>query len=135
MDLGRWIFRSPMLRKHLKYGLPREPYDFFSASPASKPASFANELEHEFYGHTGRQVHKWGHYLEVYDRFFAPIRRSGKPVGILELGVQHGGSLQLWRKYFGPRARIAGIDIDPRTEFTSEDVKVFVGSQVDPAVL
>ncbi|HLW90748.1 MAG TPA: class I SAM-dependent methyltransferase, partial [Roseiarcus sp.] len=134
MNLARRIFRSAALRKYLRRGLPREPYASFGA-PADQHSSFRNDLEREFYGHQGRQIHKWGHYLEVYDRFFAPLKHAGRPVGLLELGVQHGGSLQLWRKYFGPSARIAGIDVDPRTEFESENIKVFIGSQADPATL
>jgi hypothetical protein len=134
MELARRVLRSSLVAKHLKRGQPRELYASFEIEPPAK-SSFFSELERDFYNHTGRQVSKWGHYLEVYDRFFAPLRNAGKPLRILELGVQHGGSLQLWQKYFGPQAKIAGIDIDPRSEFNSENIKVFIGSQTDPDVL
>ena len=51
-----------------------------------------------------RPVHKWHHYFAIYERFFAPFR--GRPVQLLEIGVQRGGSMQMWRSYFGPSARI-----------------------------
>ena len=44
-------------------------------------------------------VHKWHHYLPIYERYFAPWR--SKPVRFLELGVSKGGSLSMWRRYFG----------------------------------
>jgi hypothetical protein len=50
----------------------------------------------------------------------------------LEIGVSHGGSLQLWRKFFGPDATIVGIDVDPRCAAFDDDVAtVRIGSQND----
>ena len=59
----------------------------------------------------GVAVHKWHHYLPLYDHYFSQWR--GKPVRFLEIGVSKGGSLTMWRKYFGLDAVIFGIDIDP----------------------
>ena len=47
-----------------------------------------------------RVMHKRDHYFEVYERYLSPIRRSN-PV-VLEIGVQLGGSVEMWRDYFGP---------------------------------
>ncbi len=81
-----------------------------------------------------RVMHKWDHYFEVYERYLAGIRRSN-PI-ILEIGVELGGSLEMWRDYFGPASRIYGIDINP-TAKRHEDVatKVFIGDQQDRAFL
>jgi hypothetical protein len=49
--------------------------------------------------HEGRLAIKWDHYFRVYDRHFAQFQ--GRAVKFLELGVSQGGSLQIWRKYFG----------------------------------
>jgi len=39
----------------------------------------------------------------------------------------------MWRKYFGPQARIIGIDIDERCRVIEEEgFEVFIGSQEDP---
>jgi methyltransferase family protein len=89
-----------------------------------------------FYGHKGRLIDKWGHYLDIYDRHFNHFRKTGRAVRLLEIGVYHGGSLQLWRQYFGPEALIFGIDIDPRCgEIADPDICIRVGSQADPEFL
>ncbi len=89
-----------------------------------------NALEAYFCQNTGRLIHKWHHYFEVYERHFA--RFAGKPVVIVEIGVYHGGSLQMWKHYFGKEARIFGIDIDPRCKALEEDnIRIFTGSQAD----
>ncbi|MCP9850228.1 class I SAM-dependent methyltransferase [Cyanobium sp. Morenito 9A2] len=93
-----------------------------------------NTMEKIFYGHKGRQSHKWHHYLEVYDLHLKRFRNT--PVRILEIGVQTGGSLQLWRKYFGPTAVVFGVDIDPACQtFDDQDAKVRIGSQADASFL
>ncbi|MBC7874794.1 MAG: class I SAM-dependent methyltransferase, partial [Ferruginibacter sp.] len=68
-------------------------------------------LQEIFETHTGRLVHKWDHYFDVYERYFTVYRDS--PVNILEIGISHGGSLQMWRKYFGEHANIFAVDINP----------------------
>ena len=89
-----------------------------------------NDLEEYFESNEGRLIHKWMHYFEVYDRHFRRFR--GKAPVVLEIGVSQGGSLQMWKKYFGDEARICGIDIDPRCkEFEEKGVEIFIGSQSD----
>jgi len=91
-------------------------------------------IETAFFGNTGRLAHKWVHYLPIYDRILAPFR--GGPVTMLEIGVSEGGSLEMWRNYFGPNATICGIDInsDCATRVDSPNL-VRIGSQADPAFL
>ncbi|MEG7660787.1 hypothetical protein, partial [Listeria monocytogenes] len=69
------------------------------------------DLLEMFVQHRGEGVDKWHHYLPLYERYFSPWR--GRPVRFLEIGVYKGGSLEMWRSYFGPEAMIFGIDIDP----------------------
>ena len=59
------------------------------------------------------RLNKFHHYLEIYERHFARFR--GQPVRLLEIGVDHGGSLRMWRWYFGANAIICGSDINNRT--------------------
>jgi 23S rRNA U2552 (ribose-2'-O)-methylase RlmE/FtsJ len=93
-------------------------------------------LEAIFYAHNGRIAQKWHHYLEIYERHFEPLRQREQPLRILELGVSRGGSLEIWRKYFGPAAKIVGIDIDPVcAERVDPENTVIIGDQSDPAVL
>jgi hypothetical protein len=89
-----------------------------------------NELEEYFYGNSGRQIFKWHHYFEIYDRHFKRFR--GKEIVVVEVGVFQGGSLQMWRKYFGPNAKIYGVDINPRVaDLKEENIEIIVGSQSD----
>lgn len=87
-----------------------------------------------FTGNEGPVVHKWHHYIPLYERYFAPFR--GRPVRVLEIGVSEGGSLQLWRNYFGPAAVIYGIDIDPAcARHNGVAGQVRTGSQLDQGFL
>jgi hypothetical protein len=89
-----------------------------------------NELEQYFFSNPGRLMFKWHHYFEIYDRHFK--RFKGKEIVIVEIGVYQGGSLQMWRHYFGPQAKIIGIDINPRVEILKEEnIDIIIGSQAD----
>ena len=80
--------------------------------------------------HKGRFVHKWEHYPEIYENHFERFR--GTECVVLEIGVSHGGSMQLWREYFGPRSRIIGIDNNPICKnFEIDGVEIYIGSQSD----
>jgi hypothetical protein len=53
-------------------------------------------------------------------------------VVVLEIGVSQGGSLQMWKNYFGEKAKIFGIDIDPRCKaLEEENIQILTGSQSD----
>ena len=82
-----------------------------------------------------RRIDKWHHYFEIYERHFARLRPSGDAPAspaVLEIGVQGGGSLEMWRQYFGGSARIYGIDIDPATSRHGDiATQIFIGDQAD----
>lgn len=81
-----------------------------------------------FESHKGKVAHKYPIHLEAYDKVF--FKFKDKNIGVVEIGIGNGGSLQLWRKYFGPAARIYGIDVvDLNYLESSVDAKIFVGSQ------
>ncbi len=110
------------------------PDGFIDANPAGLDLSRAGPIERAFWSHDGRIVGKWQPFLPAYDRHFAPW--LGSSVRILELGVHKGGSLDLWRKTFGPNATIFGVDIDPAcAAFDGLSGSVRIGSQDDPAFL
>ena len=80
--------------------------------------------------HDGRLIDKWAHYLPIYERYFAKFR--GTDCRILEIGVAHGGSLQLWKAYFGKESTIVGVDIDPRCrDYGGPGIYVLTGNQGD----
>lgn len=82
-------------------------------------------------------INKLAHYLPVYDSVFGPYRTRN--IRMLEIGVNLGGSLELWRKYFRHRlTKIVGIDNNDRcAQFNDPDKNVFVriGAQQDPEFL
>jgi hypothetical protein len=89
-----------------------------------------NDLEKYFRQNNKRLIYKYQHYFDIYDRHFNRYRN--KEVIILEIGVSQGGSLQMWKEYFGEKSRIFGIDVDPRCKnLEEENVKIFIGSQSD----
>ena len=93
-----------------------------------------NDLETYFNRNTGKLIHKWMHYFEIYDRHLSRFR--GQPVNILEFGVFQGGSLQMWRHYFGTQARIHGVDINPDCkQLEEEGIRIHIGDQGDRAFL
>src|SRR4030081_218212 len=77
-----------------------------------------------------QDLHKWHHYFGIYEQFLAPYR--GQPFTLLEIGWWRGGSLRMWRKYFGPSARIVGMDINPACAVHERDgFRIFIGNQAD----
>lgn len=91
-----------------------------------------NPLTAYFMRNERRMIHKWVGYFEIYHRAFARFR--GKPIKFIEIGVESGGSVQMWRDYFGPQATIIGVDIDPRCKALEEDgLEIWIGDQADPA--
>jgi len=89
-----------------------------------------NDLEQYFAKNTNKQIRKWKHYFEIYDRHLSRFR--GTEVHVLEFGVAQGGSLKMWKNYFGPKARIFGVDFNPHCKGLEEDqVKIFIGDQED----
>jgi 23S rRNA U2552 (ribose-2'-O)-methylase RlmE/FtsJ len=93
-----------------------------------------NPLAKYFLRNQARLLYKWHHYFEIYHRHFQRFR--GKSPVVLEIGVFHGGSLQMWHEYFGPGTRIVGMDIDSRcSQFANEATTIIIGDQGDPAFL
>lgn len=112
----------------------------FQGSPAEVKADIQAKYDHQsdlldlFTGNQGTIVHKWHHYIPLYDRYFSAFR--GQPIRFLEIGVFEGGSLKMWRDYFGEQAIIFGIDINPKCkQFDGVGGQVRIGSQVDPDFL
>lgn len=78
----------------------------------------------------GPGIWKWRHYFDIYDRHLARFR--GRPVRVAEIGIYSGGSLEMWRDYFGPACEIYGIDIEPACKtYENDTVKVYIGDQCD----
>lgn len=80
----------------------------------------------------GKTSDKWSSYLGYYDYLFSPL--SGLPIRLLEIGVQNGGSLETWSKYFPNAELLVGCDVDPKCaelQYDDPRVKVVVGDVND----
>lgn len=91
-----------------------------------------------FFTHGGRVSDKWEQYLSIYDRELARFRVAEAPVRLLEIGVQNGGSLEIWEKLLPPGSTIVGMDIDPgcaRLTFDSPQIRIAIADASDPAAL
>jgi hypothetical protein len=84
---------------------------------------------------------KWGRhwYAQHYQRHLAPLRE--RALAVLEIGVggyqdPHAGgeSLRMWKAYF-PQARIYGLDLFDKSALQEDRIRIFQGSQDDPAVV
>lgn len=78
--------------------------------------------------HSGKVSDKWTIYLGEYERLFSEYRSQA--INLLEVGVQNGGSLEIWGKYFPNAVNLIGCDINPNCANLSYDdsrVTVLVG--------
>ena len=55
-----------------------------------------NSLYHH---HEGKVSDKWTHYLDAYNNHFKEYQ--SKPIRLLEIGIQNGGSLEVWSQQIG----------------------------------
>jgi predicted O-methyltransferase YrrM len=76
-------------------------------------------------------IHKLRHYLPIYQDALTKTER------MLEIGVDRGGSLKMWREFL-PEASIVGLDISPKAaqyDAPGDDGHVRIGDQTDTRFL
>ncbi len=79
----------------------------------------------------GPGIWKWLHYFDIYERHFRKFAET--PAHVLEIGVYSGGSLGMWKSYFGPQSSIYGVDIEKDCAlYNDAQVKIKIGDQGDP---
>lgn len=108
----------------------RQYTDHFLNGEASSQVP-ENPLWEYFNNHSeGHGITKWEHYFDIYDRHFAKF--IGQKVDLLEIGIYSGGSLDMWKSYFGAGCHIYGIDIaEVCKSYEDERTSVFIGDQED----
>lgn len=76
----------------------------------------------------GKVSDKWEIYLDVYNRVFEHYR--DKNINFLEIGIQNGGSLEVWSEFFKNAKNIIGCDIDKKCSelrYSNSVINVIVG--------
>ena len=97
--------------------------------------SHSQSLQQLYASHEGKATDKWSSYLDAYDHVFQQFRDEA--ISLLEIGIQNGGSLEIWSQYFQNATHLAGCDNDPKCgELTYDDsrITVFVGDATERAV-
>lgn len=67
-------------------------------------------LEQLYKEHRGKVSDRWSIYLSEYERLFSDYR--DRPIRLLEIGIQNGGSLEIWSKFFPCAEKFVGCDIN-----------------------
>lgn len=78
--------------------------------------------------HHGKLSDKWSSYLDAYEEALRPWRT--RPVRMLEIGIQNGGSMEIWPKYFPEGHVFIGCDIDQacaQLRYSDPRVNIIVG--------
>ncbi|WP_350260883.1 class I SAM-dependent methyltransferase [Pantoea sp. BJ2] len=88
-----------------------------------------NYLKQLYQQHEGKSSDKWDIYLDVYDELF--FDRRSNVSSFLEIGVQNGGSLEIWSKYFSSAQHLVGCDINPdcaKLNYDNPSIEVVIGN-------
>ena len=84
----------------------------------------------KFFNESKKFSIKWSSYFQVYEKIFSKYRN--KKIKFVEIGVANGGSLFMWQKFFGKKAKIIGIDLNPNAKkLEKHGFKIYIGSQSD----
>jgi len=85
---------------------------------------------------------KFKEYAHAYETHIGDLRRrkidKGHVVNLLEIGVQDGGSIEVWSIYFGNLLRYTGLDINPkckRWEDPDRYIHIESGSQTNDTLI
>ncbi len=89
-----------------------------------------NTLSYESYLKSPYKSIKHSTYFAIYDELFSRYRN--KKITFIEIGILGGGSLFMWREFFGSQARIIGIDLNPNAKkWEKHGFEIYIGSQSD----
>ena len=85
----------------------------------------SSTLQHLWEEDRGKISDRWSSYIDVYSEVLASLRDS--PIRLLEIGIQNGGSLDIWSQYFSNARAIVGCDIEPACgQLRYDDARIHV---------
>jgi len=92
--------------------------------------NYKNSNLYQFYLRSPYRSVKHSGYFQVYDEIFENF--INKKFTFVEVGIHNGGSLFMWREFFGEDARIIGVDLNPEAkQFEKYGFEIFIGDQSD----
>lgn len=142
LDIGECLLYKPRLLNQLpnvRQGFNHSenwkssaPGDAAAFLPGPDTATGSSNPLRDFFESrkTGRGIWKWNHYFDAYHRHFGKF--VGSNVNVLEIGVYSGGSLEMWRHYFGSGCHVYGVDIEMACKcYEDESTTIIIGDQGD----
>lgn len=81
-----------------------------------------------YQSHRGKVSDKWTLYISEYEALLRPYR--DREIAIFEIGVQNGGSLEIYGQYFQQARAIVGCDIDEQCsvlEYDNSCISIVIG--------
>jgi glycosyltransferase involved in cell wall biosynthesis len=136
---------APYVARHLPWYVvtPEGEFKHYLDHAAASSCSYKNFVHYrapnrlrELYGeHRGKVSTKWASYFDIYHKRLKGL--ADRPIRMLEIGVQNGGSLDIWAKYFSQAVSIIGCDINPacgRLSYDDPRIAVVVGDANSPEV-
>ena len=89
---------------------------------------YKNSDLYKLYQNSPYRSVKHSGYFQVYEQIFRNFIDS--KFTFVEVGIHNGGSLFMWREFFGKDARIIGIDLNPKAkQFEKYGFEIFIGDQ------
>jgi GT2 family glycosyltransferase len=79
--------------------------------------------------HIGKVSDKWKFYLDTYDQTF--LAKRNEAIALLEIGIQNGGSLEIWTAYFKNAKILVGCDINPKCidlKYENPKIEIVIGN-------
>lgn len=135
---ARSLWREPRASAHrladsLEHVRGADVARLWAAAAAREQDEYPNPLRAYFDGvKEGPGVCKWLHYFECYHRHLQKF--VGRAVNVVEVGVHSGGSLPMWRHYFGEGCRVHGVDIQKECMvYQDSHTTIYIGDQADRA--
>ncbi len=92
-------------------------------------------LKNLYKNHTGKVSQKWSIYLEQYEEKFS--KYANFPIKLLEIGIENGGSLEIYSKYFFNAELILGCDKNKNCEnlkYSEKNIKTIIGDVNDEKI-
>jgi len=87
-----------------------------------KTNSFKSFIKSKYY------CSKHTNYFKIYDDLFSSYKN--KKMTFVDIGVFSGGSLFMWKNFFGKKAKIIGVELNPiAKQFEKHGFKIFIGDQ------
>lgn len=135
--------RSPYMAKHIPWHVvvPDEEFLYYLRHADGNSSSYKKFTKfgimkslREIYlsRKEGKVSTKWESYFSIYEKWLCAYRHQ--PVAMLEIGVQNGGSLEIWSEFFGDGFLFLGCDINPAVgnlKYQDPRIKLVVGDASD----